>query len=363
MPKQTQSTTTKQPKQKPTNRRKQSSKKGTYKVTDWPKYNAALKQRGSLDIWISEDVFDNWNDQLKAANTDKIGHPFIYPASFIELVLQLGMVFHQPLRQTEGFTRSILKLLKLPLVVPDYTTLCRRRAKLTVQTKRLSKDVVAAIADSTGLKFYGEGEWKVKKHGAGKHRMWRKLHIDLDADGEIRVILLTDNTETDANALLQMLKAEPAKIGDAYADGAYDQRKVYDALIVAGFTGANTHIPPQKNAKIWQHGNCKAPPHPRDENLRSIRKTSRSGWKQRSGYHARSLSETTMYRYKRIIGERVHAKIFKSQQTETTIGCNILNRMAKLGMPDSTWNGKTSISSKARAMSGFGMTSELEAAM
>src|SRR5579872_1427911 len=200
MAKQKQPAKTKQPKP---SKQKHASKKGIYKVTNWPQYNQALKQRGSLDVWITEAVFDNWSEQLKAVNLGKLGHPFVYPSSFIELVLQLGMVFHQPLRQTEGFTYSILKLLKLPLVVPDYTTLCRRRPKLSAQLKLLPKDVVAAIADSTGLKFYGEGEWKVKKHGAGKHRMWRKLHIDVDADGEIRVSLLTDNAETDANAFLK----------------------------------------------------------------------------------------------------------------------------------------------------------------
>jgi IS5 family transposase len=341
-------------KQKQTDKRKRHSKKGVYKVTNWPQYNQALKQRGSLDIWIAEDVFDGWSEQLKAVNLGKLGHPFVYPVSFIELVLQLGMVFHQPLRQTEGFTYSILKLLKLPLVVPDYTTLCRRRPKLSTQLKLLPKGSVATIADSTGLKFYGEGEWKVKKHGAGKHRMWRKLHIDVDTDGEIRASLLTDNAETDANALLKMLEIEPATVGSAFADGAYDQHKVYDALTKLGLTGCNIHIPPQKNAKIWQHGNCKAPPHPRDENLRSIRKSSKASWKQRSGYHARSLSETVMYRYKRTIGERVRARTLKSQQAETTIGCSILNRMAKLGMPDGTWNRAASISSQARAMSGFG---------
>jgi len=341
-------------KQKQTDKNKRHAKKGIYKVTNWPQYNQALKQRGSLEVWIAEDVFDGWDELLKTANIGKIGHPFIYPISFIELVLQLGMVFHQPLRQTEGFTYSILKLLKLPLVVPDYTTLCRRRAKLTAALQRIPKDIVAAIADSTGLKFYGEGEWKVKKHGAGKHRMWRKLHIDVDTDGEIRVSLLTDNAETDANALLKMLEVEPAAVGSAFADGAYDQHKIYDALVTLGLTGPDIHIPPQKNAKIWQHGNCKAPPHPRDENLRTIRKTSKEGWKQRSGYHARSLSETVMYRYKRTIGERVRARTSASQQVETTIGCKILNRMANVGMPDGTWNGAASISSKARAASGFG---------
>ena len=339
---------------KQTRKRTRQSTKGVYKVTNWAQYNESLKHRGSLDVWIAEDVFDNWTKLLQTVNSGKVGHPFVYPASFIELVLSLGTVFHQPLRQTEGFTASILRLLRLPIVVPDYTTLCRRRERLIACLKTFPKDLAAVIADSTGLKFYGEGEWKVKKHGAGRHRMWRKLHIGIDADGEIRTSLLTDNAETDATAFLQLLEDESANIRGVYADGAYDQRKVYDALAALGLTGPDVHIPPQKNAKIWQHGNCKAPPLPRDENLRAIRKSSKSSWKQRSGYHARSLSETGMFRYKRIIGERVRARVFISQQAETTIGCKILNKMAALGMPTSTWNGAVSISSMARAMSGFG---------
>ena len=319
-----------------------------YKVTNWSQYNNALKQRGSLEVWIDGTVFDNWEGQLSAANAGKNGHPFIYPAFFIELVLRLGMVFHQPLRQTEGFTRSILQLLKLPIVVPDYTTLCRRRTNLKVSPQRLCKDTVAIIADSTGLKFYGEGEWKVKKHGAGKHRQWRKLHLHIDTDGEVRVSILTDNAASDGETIWDLLDGEAAQVTDAYADGAYDQRGVYDALDLKGVSGV--HIPPQKNAKIWIHGNAKAPPHPRDENLRVIRKTSRSGWKQRSGYHVRSLIETAMFRYKRTIGEKVTSRSLAAQQTETTIGCDILNRMAKLGMPNSTWQSQPSISSRARAM-------------
>ncbi len=94
-------------------------------------------------------------------------------------------------------------------------------------------------------------------------------------------------------------------------------------------------IPPQKNAKIWKHGNCKSPPHPRDENLRQIRKSSRNKWKEAVGYHTRSLVETAMFRYKTIFGDRLNARNFKQQETEFLIGASILNKMMKIGMPDS----------------------------
>lgn len=332
---------------------KKSSKSSGYRIKNWAGYNQALRSRGSLDIWIDEEVLASWQD-ASAKNSGKRGAPFRYPDMVVELILQLGAVFHQPLRQTQGLAVSVLGLLKLELSVPDYTTLSRRRPRLASKLLVIPKDIVAIIVDSTGLKFIGEGEWKRKKHGFGYHRMWRKLHLGADTDGEIRASLLTDNSVTDADATEPLLAQEQADtVADFFGDGAYDKRKVYEALATREVK--HVSVPPQKNAKIWIHGNTKAPPHPRDENLRSIRKTSRSGWKKRSSYHTRSLSETAMFRYKRIIGERVWAKTLLAQQVETTIGAAILNRMTKLGMPKSEWQGSESISSRARAVSGLGV--------
>lgn len=341
-------------------KQKQSTKKtASYKVINWSQYNTALKSRGSLRVWIDEEVLASWHDTAEL-NTGKLGAQYIYPHLVIEFVLRLGMVFHQHLRQTEGLAESIISLLGLDLSVPDYSTLSRRRTRLksSLDKSVIPKDATDMVVDSTGLKFYGEGEWKVKKHGAGKHRMWRKLHIGADTDGEIRVGLLTDNTKGDATVLPDLLDQEQTRgttVTNCYADGAYDVFAVYDKLAAAGVVNSGVHIPPQKNAKIRFHGNLKAPPHARDENLRAIRRTSRSGWKQRSGYHSRSLSETQMYRYKHIVGDRVFAQTEPAQQTETTIGLDILNRMSRLGMPCSTWQQEMSISSKARTVSGFGV--------
>lgn len=95
------------------------------------------------------------------------------------------------------------------------------------------------------------------------------------------------------------------------ADGAYDKRKVYDAL--------NEHspdveilIPPRKNAHIWQHGNSRKERLKRDENLRYIRKHGRQQWKQDSGYHMRSLAETVMFRLKTIFGDKLSARLLET---------------------------------------------------
>ena len=99
--------------------------------------------------------------------------------------------------------------------------------------------------------------------------------------------------------------------------------------------GAIVTIPPRENSKIRQHGNSKAPPLARDENIREIRRIGRKAWKKQSGYHRRSLAETAIYRFKKIFGEHLKAVIFHSQAVEAFIKCNVLNKMTDLGMPDS----------------------------
>ena len=191
------------------------------------------------------------------------------------------------------------------------------------------------VLDSTGLKIYGEGEWKVRKHGYSKRRTWRKLHLGADPEnGEIQAVFLTENSVTDDAAVKGLLEQIEQTLLACAADGAYDKRKVYDAL--------NQHspdvrilIPPRKNARIWQHGNSKAERLKRDENLRYIRKHGRQQWKDDSGYHMRSLSETAMFRLKTIFGGELSARLLETQTTQTLIRCLALNKMTHLGMPDS----------------------------
>jgi hypothetical protein len=117
-------------------------------------------------------------------------------------------------------------------------------------------------------------------------------------------------------------------------DGAYDKRAVYDD-IQKHSPDCRIHIPPRKNARIWQHGNCKAPPHPRDQNLRYIRRHGRSAWKRDSNYHQRSLAETAMFRMKTIFDDHLSTRLLSTQRTQTLIRCRALNIMTNLGIPDS----------------------------
>jgi hypothetical protein len=158
------------------------------------------------------------------------------------------------------------------------------------------------------MKIYGEGAWKVRKHAYSKHRTWRKLHLGANPDsGEIQAMLLTENSISDDAVVQDLLAQIEQTLLSCAADGAYDKRKVYDAL--------NEHspdvdilIPPRKNARIWQHGNSKAERLKRDENLRYIRKHGPRQWKEDSGYHIRSLAETILFRLKIIFGNKLSAR-------------------------------------------------------
>ena len=306
--------------------------KTKYRVKNWAEYNQALKQRGSLELWINADLPDNW----RAEPSGRPGNQPIYSDFAIQIVIQFGKVFHQKLRQTEGLLEDIFKLMGLKLSVPDYSTVSRRASRLNVvlckkTAKKGEKKIV--VIDSSGLKVYGEGEWKVKMHGQSKRRTWRKAHLGIGPDGEIQAAKLTLNNAADCQVAPNLLNQIESEIDTLAGDGGYDKEIVYQSL--RDRRVKNVLIPPQKNAKIKRHGNLKCELHQRDENLRRIRKVGRKKWKEKSGYHVRSLIEATMFRLKTILGDRLNARKFENQTAEFLISCNILNRMSALGMPDS----------------------------
>jgi transposase len=189
------------------------------------------------------------------------------------------------------------------------------------------------VVDSTGVKVYGEGEWKTRQHGISKRRTWRKLHLGVDeATGEILVGVVSTNDVHDGTVLNDILDGTEDRIEQVSADGAYDHRHCYDEIAERQ---AKPVIPPRKDAVIWQHGNCQAAPHPRDENLRYIRKHGRKKWQRDANYHRRSLAETTMFRFKTIFGSKVRSRKFDNQAVELLLQCAALNRMIQIAKPDS----------------------------
>ena len=305
-----------------------------YRVRNWPAYDAGLQQRGSLTVWFTPQAVEAWYYQ----GPRQRGAQYTFSEVAIQTALILRLLYHLPLRQTEGFVASILALMGLAVRVPDHTTLSRRQAGLTVDWPLQPKDQpLHLVVDATGLKVYGEGEWKVRQHGWNKRRTWRKLHLGVDeATGEIGAQTLTTNSQDDAGQVEPLLDQIETPIAAVGGDGAYDRRKVFEAL-AASDRGPPMRpiIPPRKDAKIEQHGNRKAEPLPRDETIRTIRKRGRRTWKKTSGYHRRSIAETQIGRYKQILGDTLHARTLTHQQTETRVGCAILNRLLHLAKPES----------------------------
>ena len=315
----------------PKQKRTQSRRKELYRVKNWSEYEKALVQRGSITFWLSDDIKQNW---LYVGEKQR-GSQFDYSDKAVEIMLTLKEVFHLTNRGVEGFVRSLFQMMKIDLPVPDHSTLSRRGKTLKVKLSKQASGSLNLVLDSTGLKIYGEGEWKVRKHGCSKRRTWRKLHLGADPEsGEIQAVCLTENKVSDDAAVKELLEQIEQTLLACAADGAYDKRKVYDAL--------NRHspeveilIPPRKNARIWQHGNSKAERLKRDENLRYIRKHGRRQWKDDSGYHMRSLAETAMFRLKTIFGGELSARLLETQTTQALIRCWALNKMTYLGMPES----------------------------
>ena len=307
------------------------SKKKRYRIRNWAQYNKALVKRGSLTLWFEEESIKKWH---KAGKKKGRGRPPKYADIAIQCMLTLKSVFNLPLRATQGLVASLIEWLLLPIEAADYSTVCRRQKKLEIPLiKRNQNEPLHGVFDSTGLKVFGEGEWKVRQHGYSKRRTWRKLHLGIDeASGEIIASVITTNDFGDGEVLSDLLEQIDSPLSQASADGAYDSFENYELL---SERGAKITIPPRENAKIHQHGNCKASPLVRDEIVRAIRKLGRAEWKRQSGYHRRSLAETTMFRFKKIFGDNLRAILFENQAAEAFIKCNVLNKMTSLGMPAS----------------------------
>ena len=301
--------------------------KARYRVANWPDYDAALVRRGDLTVWFTEEAVAAWH----APATGQRGGQPTYSAIAIETALTLRLVFHLPLRQTEGLLRSIVDLLGVDIAIPDHTTLSRRSGGLsTLLHRRDPAGPLHLLVDSTGLKIYGEGEWHDQKHGIRSRRRWRKLHLGIDAaTHEIVASELTPDDVGDVTEIPKLLDQIDADVASLMADGAYDGDAVYDA-VVERHPEAAVVIPPRATAVSNETTMTQ-----RDRHIADIERHGRMSWQCRSGYNRRSLAETGMYRYKTIVGRRLHARTLPNQKAEAKVGCNVLNRMTRLGMPSS----------------------------
>jgi hypothetical protein len=304
------------------------AKKARFSVRNWREYNESLVARGSITVWFSDETLKNWYHEN---GEGKRGRPFTYSDSTMELFLSIRELLRLPYRQTEGFVRSILALVTDGLSVPDFTSAAKRAAKLGIALPVLPRrGHVDVVLDSTGLKVFGEGEWKVRQHGPSKRRTWRKLHLAVDPETqEIVAEVLTTNAGHDADQAEALLEVVRGKINSVTADGAYDKWKVYETI---DQRGARPRIAPRHDAKIKRHANTAGPRLARDEAIRMIRRIGRKNWKKTIGYHCRSLAETAVFRLKTIFGSMLKNRKLPNQLTEARLRCKILNHFTQSGL-------------------------------
>jgi hypothetical protein len=295
------------------------------------------------------------------------GRPRTYSDAAITCMCTLQQLYRLSLSATVGFVRSLLGLLgcraaAVPVAVES--TLSRRRralaVALAVRPPAALPGPLHLVVDTTGLKVYGEGEWKVRQHGWAKRRAWVKVHLAVDAaTHELRVVHVTPPTVEDSRQLPALLADEPAALAQVTADGAYDSRRCYAAVAARPEHPRAVFPPPRARAagrpprpptggrpvprrrnrqyrpKIRQRARPGVVPLARDEHLRHIRRVGRAQWKRDVGYHRRSLAEAAVFRLKQLFGPGVAARSLAAQTAVVRLRAAALNRITRLGMPDS----------------------------
>jgi transposase len=312
--------------------------KRRYAIRNWAEYSRALVQRGSITVWIEEESMKKW---FSTSHTGKTGRPETYSNEAILMLLILRERFNLTLRSLQGFAISLFALMKVALPIPSYTQISRRAQSLHKRVRGLIGKGAKnqnLIFDSTGLKVYGEGEWKIKVHGKAKRRTWRKFHIGIDAETQdIVCVELTENNKGDAEVAERMLDKMSNQIKSVRGDGSYDaghfRKKVHEK-------GGVCIVPPRRDATY--KGAKSGWKRERDACLAEIEgfgggEEGRKLWKKCSGYHERSLVETSMFRIKKLFGSHLKSRSLGSQQSESLCKCLIINKMNKLGLPKGKW--------------------------
>jgi Transposase DDE domain len=297
-----------------------------HRVTNWRDYDAALRNRGSLTIWFTQEALAGWKAQPRTTP----GGQVVYSDLAIETALTLRAVFRLALRQSEGLIGSIMRMLAIDLPVPDHTTLSRRACGLPIHNRaRIRKGDLHLIVDSTGLKLRGAGEWLFEKHGTAKRRAWRKLHIGIDADsGQIVAFDLTGKEVDDASHVEPLLDQLAEALASFMADGAYDRGSVLDGVLARN-PNASFVVPPCKGAITGP--TAATAPTQRDLHVLAIDARGRTNWQKASGYNKRSKVEAAISRYKRVIGDTLKSRDDARRATEVAIAVKSLNRMRDLG--------------------------------
>lgn len=288
-------------------------------MIDWPSYNESLVRRGQ--VLLDFDVLDGWDHELSQMNLGKVGEPYDYPDSFIQLLGYMRVYFHLPYRQTEGLVRAHAST-KVPCI-PHYSTISRRINRLEIKiNEKLGNDIVIAL-DSTGIKVANRGEWM--RHKWHVRKGYLKIHVAVDIKKKRILSLEVTSEEIHDGKMLKKLVDNASENNDVkgvLADGMYDSNNNFRYL-------SKNHIKPgiktRKNSKVRPTDNCKA------RTMSVIRQqTNLKSWKHSVSYGHRWMAETVFSSMKRTFGEHVSARRFPNMIKEMFLKASLYNMFCKM---------------------------------
>lgn len=287
---------------------------------NWPEYNRNLINRGKITLWIDRDLAKNPFDKQKGRGRPRFSDAFLIAA------LCLRSVYSLSFRSLEGFLQDLMALLQIDSHIPSYTLYSKRMKSLELP-KLSSRRPQHLLIDASGVKIFGEGEWKVKVHGKGKRRQWIKIHVGVDEKTqEIMAVKVTESNVSDCKVVEEILKRCPKTIKKVSADGAYDGFPTRKLLHDQGIEGL---ITPPSNAKLRKEKAM----FNRNDFLRIWTvlggdKAAKKLVRKLLGYTRRSLVETSFSRIKGVFDDRFSSRSFSNISVEAHLKCWILNKMA-----------------------------------
>jgi IS5 family transposase len=252
-------------------------------------------------------------------NLGKVGEPYDYPESFMQLLGYMRAYFHLPYRQTQGVVMAHAS--KVPCI-PDYSTISKRVNRLEIKiNEQLGNDIVIAL-DSTGIKVANRGEWM--RHKWHVRKGYLKIHVAVDIKKKRILSLEITSEEVHDGKMLKNLvdnASENNRVKGVLADGMYDSNNNFRYL-------SKNHIKPgiktRSNSKV-KSTNC----HTR--NMSVLRQqTNLKRWKHSVSYGHRWMTETAFSSIKRMFGEHVTARKFSNMVKEIFLKAALYNMFSRM---------------------------------
>jgi len=288
---------------------------------DWDSVDERLIKRGEL--LLSLDFLERYNEELRAMNDGKEGRPFILTDSHVVFLAVVRYLFGLPYRQLEGFTRALNRLLpRLPSA--DYSGLRRRVLEVDLSPYmdfEGSDDLVIAV-DSTGVRVHKSGGWVEREHGKKKRYVKIFFAVDVETKQALAMLVTTDGTH-DSRVFPELLKKAEShgKVSKVYADGAFDNSKVYGLLESKSIEAV---VKPRRNSRL------DTPSKPRRRAVTLYKRLGDKQWANLKDYGKRWSVETAYSTFKRTFGEFCMAKTMSNIEKEMTTKACIYNMLINL---------------------------------